>query len=209
MTGDSIDVKMYFDPVCPWAWLTSRWLLEVERLRPIHVRFHVMSLSVLNEGRTDVDEFYLRNLPKWWGPVRVAVAAQKEAGTEALRPLYTALGTRRHVQRQSYGPELYRAALEEAGLPVSLAEAADNSAFDAAVRESHQEGMAPVGLDVGTPTIHINDHDGTRVAFFGPVVSPAPRGQAAADLWDGVLLAARTPGFFELKRSRNVDPIFD
>src|SRR5581483_4799763 len=128
MTGDCIDVKMYFDPVCPWAWLTSRWLLEVEKLRAVHVRFHVMSLSVLNEGRTDVDEFYQRNLPRWWGPVRVVMAAQKEAGTEALRNLYTAMGTRRHVQGQQYGPEVYRAALAEAGLPESLAEAAHDSA---------------------------------------------------------------------------------
>lgn len=208
MTHEYIDVKMFFDPVCPWAWLTSRWILEVEQRRPILVSFHVMSLSVLNEGRSDVDEFYRRNLPRWWGPVRVAVAAEKEAGSAALRPLYTAMGTRHHVRGEPYGPALYRAALKEAGLPTSLADAANDTSFDEAVRQSHEAGMAPVGLEVGTPVIHIDDNDGRRTAFFGPVVSPSPKGSEAARLWDGVFAAACIPGFFELKRSRNVDPIF-
>ncbi|GIH05156.1 hypothetical protein Rhe02_32230 [Rhizocola hellebori] len=208
MTDEYVNVKMFFDPVCPWAWLTSRWLLEVEQKRPILISFHVMSLSVLNEGRTDVDPFYQDNLPKWWGPVRVAIAAEKEAGNAALRPLYTAMGTRRHLRGEPYGPALYHAALAEAGLPTSLASAADDTRFDEAVRQSHHEGMAPVGLEVGTPVIHVDDNDGHRAAFFGPVVSPAPKGAQAARLWDGVLVAACTPGFFELKRSRNVNPIF-
>jgi hypothetical protein len=202
------DVEFFFDPICPWAWITSRWLLEVERVRPVDVRFHVMSLAVLNEHRTDISDEYREKLRAAWGPVRVGIAAEQHAGPEVLRPLYTAMGVRRHVQDREFDEQLYREALTEAGLPVELAEAAQSSKYDAAVRASHDEGMRPAGPDVGTPMLHLPTPDGPR-AFFGPVVTPVPRAEAAGRLWDGVLLVAGTPGFFELKRTRTLRPSFD
>jgi hypothetical protein len=197
---------MWFDPRCPWAWITSRWLLEVEQVRPVDVRFHVMSLSVLNEHRTE--ERYVAANAKGWGPVRVAIAAEQRHGSPALRPLYTALGTRIHVRREELGRPLLEGALTDAGLDPTLADAADDPSLDGAVRASHDTGMAPVGDDVGTPVIHVPGADGP-VAFFGPVVTPAPKGDAAGRLWDGTLLVAGTPGFFEIKRTRTARPAFD
>jgi hypothetical protein len=194
---------MWFDPRCPWAWLTSRWLLEVERVRPVDVHFHVMSLSVLNEGR-DLGEKYNASMAKGWGPVRVCIAAEQKYGPQVLRDLYTAFGTRIHLQKQEPGKDLYVGALTDAGLDPALAAAADSTEYDAALRASHDAGMKPVGLDVGTPVIHTEG-----VAFFGPVVTPAPKGEAAARLWDGCLLVAGTPGFYEIKRTRDARPIFD
>ncbi len=202
-------VDMWFDPICPWAWMTSRWLLEVEKVRDLEIRFHVMSLSVLNEGRDDLPERYREGLAKGWGPVRVAIAAEQKYGNQVLRDLYTALGTRIHPQKQELGRDLYEAALAEAGLDVALAAAADSAEYDAELRESHHTGMDPVGMDVGTPVIHAPGPEGKQVAFFGPVVTPAPKGEAAGRLWDGVLLVAGTPGFYELKRTREQGPIFD
>jgi hypothetical protein len=200
---------MWFDPICPWAWMTSRWLLEVERVRDVRIRFHVMSLSVLNEGRDGLPERYLRLLSEGWGPVRVAIAAEQKFGNEVLRDLYTALGNRIHLEDQPLSRELYVAALTEVGLPAELADAAESTDFDEALRTSHHQGMDPVGDEVGTPVIHTPGPDGELVAFFGPVVSPSPRGDAAGKLWDGVLLVSATDGFFELKRTRTRDPIFD
>ncbi|MBL6277310.1 disulfide bond formation protein DsbA [Micromonospora fiedleri] len=201
-------VDMWFDPICPWAWITSRWLLEVEQVRDIEVRFHVMSLSVLNEGR-ELPEQYQEAMRTGWGPVRVCIAAQQRYGPAVLGALYTALGTRIHLGKERVGPELFAAALTDAGLDPQLAAAAEDSTLDTALRESHEEGMRPVGYDVGTPVIHAPGPDGRQVAFFGPVVTPAPKGEAAGRLWDGVLLVSGTPGFFELKRSRDLEPIFD
>jgi 2-hydroxychromene-2-carboxylate isomerase len=197
-------VDMWFDPRCPWAWLTSRWLLEVEQVRPIEVQFHVMSLSLLNEGREDPAK-NARGL----GPVRVCVAAEQRYGGGVLRDLYTAFGNRIHRRKEQIGPELFAATLADAGLDPALAEAAGSPEHDAALRASHDAGMAPVGLDVGTPTIHAPGPDGDRIAFFGPVVTPAPKGEAAGRLWDGVMLVAGTPGFYEIKRTRDQSPIID
>ncbi|MEV0895715.1 DsbA family protein [Actinoplanes sp. NPDC049802] len=204
-------VDMWFDPLCPWAWITSRWLLEVEKVRPLDVRFNVMSLSVLNEGRDELPERYKELLAKGWGPVRVCVAAAEAAGPEVLRDLYTALGTRIHLRKYEIDdPKLFQEALAEVGLDPALAEAAHTDAHDGALRASHDAGMKPVGTDVGTPVIHApGPNPGETVAFFGPVITPAPKGEAAGKLWDGVLLVAGTPGFYELKRSRDLGPIFD
>ena len=196
-------VDFWFDPVCPWAWITSRWMHEVEEVRPVTTRWHVMSLSVLNEGR-DMPERYQELMRTGWGPVRVCIAAEKHGGPEVLGPLYTALGARFHHEKAPRERATYEAALADAGLPTDLADAAESTEYDDAVRASHAEGIERVGYDVGTPVISVNG-----LSVFGPVVSPIPRGDAAGRLWDGVLLIAGTDGFFELKRSRTRDPIFD
>ncbi|WP_308312722.1 DsbA family protein [Streptomyces sp. ISL-11] len=201
----------WFDPLCPWAWMTSRWMLEVEKVRPVEVNWHVMSLAVLNENKLDqVPEDYREMLRTTaWGPVRVCVAAALKHGPDVLGPLYTALGTRFHDQGLPRDHDTIVAALEEAGLPAELADAAHSDAFDAELRASHQEGIDKVGEDVGTPVIAVPGADGEQIAFFGPLVTPAPKGEAAARLWDGTLLVASTPGFYEIKRTRTVGPIFD
>jgi hypothetical protein len=211
--GEHTTVDMWFDPLCPWAWITSRWLLEVEKVRPVDIQFHVMSLALLNEGR-DLSPEYMEAMKKAKGPVRVAVAAEQTAGPESLRGLYMALGERIHQHRDEEvtGCEparIVQRALEEAGLPASLAGAADSDQYDERLSESHHQGMDPVGYEVGTPVIHVPDGDGRKIAFFGPVVTPIPRGEAAARLWDGVLLVGGTEGFYELKRTRDRPPIFD
>ncbi len=204
-----IHVDLWVDPICPYAWMTSRWLSEVERVRPVVARFHVMSLSVLNESREDLPERYRRLLDVGWGPVRVAIAVEEQYGPDALRSFYDALGTRLHPCGRDFDQELCLEALSEVSLPASLANAAQSTEFDRAVRASHHAGMDPVGDEVGTPVIHAPGTDGETVAFFGPVVIPAPKGESAGRLWDGVLLVAGTDGFFELKRSRTREPIFD
>jgi 2-hydroxychromene-2-carboxylate isomerase len=197
-------VDFWFDPICPWAWITSRWILEVEKLRPVKVAWHVMSLAVLNEGKDDMPEQYQEAMRAAWGPVRVLIAAAQAHGPEVLGPLYTALGTRFHNEKAPKDTDTISAALAEAGLPVDLAAAMNSTDYDPAVRASHAEGIDRVGYDVGTPVISVNG-----MSVFGPVISPIPRGEAAARLWDGVLLISGTDGFFELKRSRTRDPIFD
>jgi len=200
----------WFDPRCPWAWLTSRWMLEVEKVRPVEVRWHVMSLAVLNEDKLDeLPEGYREMLAAAWGPVRVCIAAEQKYGPEALAPLYTALGTRLHNRGQELSRQLMAEALEEADLPAGLVDAAESTDYDEAVRASHKEGIDLVGQDVGTPVIAVPGSDGEQIAFFGPVVTPAPKGEAAARLWDGTLMVASTPGFYEIKRTRDAGPVFD
>lgn len=189
----------WFDPRCPFAWITSRWILEVEQVRDIEVRWHVMSLAYLNQDK-DIPDDYREMLKTAWGPVRVCIKAAQEHGDEVLAPLYTAFGTRIHVQQQEFDRQVGVDALADAGLPAELIEAWDDSSLDEAVATSHHEGMDAVGDDVGTPTIHVN---GT--AFFGPVITKAPRGEEAGQLWDGIVQAAAYPFFFELKRSRSAD----
>ena len=206
-------VDFWFDPACPWAWMTSRWMLEVEKVRDVRTVFHVMSLSVLNEGR-DLDPGYRSFLDKAWGPARVCLAVEQAHGPGALRDFYTLLGTRFHPGGEPKTKETVAAALADlavaGGNPpddhgfAALIEAYDTDANDAALRASHHEGMDPVGFDVGTPVLHVNG-----MALFGPVMSPAPNGEAAGDLFDGFVKVTAYPGFFELKRTRTTDPIFD
>jgi DSBA-like thioredoxin domain len=194
----------WFDPLCPWAWITSRWMLEVEKVRPVDVRWHVMSLAYLNSGRDDLPDAYKERMKEAWGPVRVCTAAAQAHGESVLLPLYTAIGTRFHDQKLPRDKDTMLAALAEVGLPASLADAAEQTDYDDAVKASHDDGIGQVGMDVGTPVISVNGH-----AIFGPVVTPTPRGEAAGRLWDGVVLVMGTDGFFELKRSRNRPPSFE
>ncbi|WP_435199320.1 mycothiol-dependent nitroreductase Rv2466c family protein [Janibacter sp. GS2] len=196
-------VEMWFDPLCPWAWITSRWLMEVEAVRDIEVTWSQMSLSVLNDGR-DLPEDYRDLMDRGWGPVRVIAAARTAHGDEVTKPLYDAIGTRLHLEQEEDMRAATAAALAEVGLPAELIEAADTDAHDDFLRESHQRAIDLVGDDVGTPVISV---DG--VAFFGPVVTPGPKGEAAGRLFDGCVLVAGTEGFFELKRTRSRGPIFD
>ncbi|GAB3803157.1 mycothiol-dependent nitroreductase Rv2466c family protein [Micromonospora zhanjiangensis] len=202
-------IDMWFDPKCPWAWNTSRWLVEVERVRDVQVRFHVMSLWLLNQGREGLEPWYAQWLTDTLGPVRVLTAAEQKYGDPVLRDLYTAFGNRIHHDRAPIGRDLYVGALAELGLDTGLADAAEVPDHDDALRRSHHAGLDPVGEDLGTPAIHVPGPDGSVTAFFGPVVSPVPRGEDAGRLWDGVLLVAGTPGFFELKRGRTGSPRVD
>ncbi|MFB6841154.1 DsbA family protein [Streptomyces sp. NPDC056361] len=211
MSESRTTADFYFDPLCPWAWMTSRWMLEVEQVRPVDVRWKVMSLAVLNENRLDEVPAEYREMleTKAWGPVRVVIAAQQLHGDEVVGKLYTALGTRFHNNGEGPTREAIAAALADVGLPEDLVEYADKDTYDTELRASHQEGIGKVGQDVGTPVIAVPGPTGDEVAFFGPVVTPTPRGDAAARLWDGTLLVASTPGFYEIKRTRTAAPSFE
>lgn len=210
VAAEPTPVDFWFDPVCPWAWMTSRWLLDVAARRPLDIRWHVMSLAVLNEGKGDeLPERYRRLLTEGWGPVRVVTAARHKYGDDITAPLYTALGERIHLQGMDSYREAIDGALQECGLPAELADHADADTYDEAVRAGHREGIDRVGQEVGTPVIALPGPDGTTSAFFGPVITPAPKGQDALNLFEGLLRLAATPGFYELKRSRTQGPVFD
>ncbi|MGC4856857.1 disulfide bond formation protein DsbA [Micromonospora sp. DT4] len=200
-------VPFWFDPLCPWAWITSRWLLEVEQVRPVRAEWRIMSLAYLNlvqrEGK-GLSADYLDLMARAWGPVRVCAAAAENSGPSVLGPLYTAIGTRLHNQRRRDDPTVITEALTAAGQPDSVAAAATSTEFDQLIIDSHNEAFDEIGLDVGTPVLRIG---GT--ALFGPVITPAPRGEAAGRLWDGLVIVAQTDGFFELKRGRTRKPSFD
>jgi hypothetical protein len=193
----------WFDPVCPFAWATSRWMLEVEKVRPVHTKWHVMSLAVLNEGR-DLPPTYRERMGRAWGPVRVIIAARELHGEEYVKPLYDSMGTQIHPGGEKNLSVVIEKALSEVGLPADLAGYASSDEYDTQLRASHAEGINLVGLEVGTPVVSFNG-----VAFFGPVITRIPRGEEAGRLWDAALTLAGYPSFFELKRTRTESPQFD
>ncbi len=195
-------VDFWFDPACPWAWMTSRWMDEVSRVRDVEVRWHVMSLSVLNEKR-ELPETYRALMDDAWAPVRTIVAAARDHGEQVIKPLYDAMGTRRHPGGRTDTAQIVAESLAEVGLPAELAAVGATDEVDALLRESHEEAMALVGDEVGTPVVAI---DG--VGFFGPVITPAPTGDDAGRLFDGLALVTSVPGFYELKRTRTAGPQF-
>ena len=196
-TDPAIDrADFWFDPLCPFAWITSRWMLEVEQVRDVRVNWRVMSLYFLNKDR-DLSEDYQARIARGLPIGRVLVATEQQEGREALAPLYTALGTRIHHEKQELGRDLVVAALAEAGLPAELVEAMEDTSYDEPLRASHQEAIDRVGDDVGTPTIAFNGS-----AFFGPVLSKIPRGDDAGRVWDGTIALADFDYFFEIKRTR-------
>jgi len=196
-------VEIWVDPLCPWAWVTSRWLLHAAEVRDLDVHFRVMSLAALNENK-ELSAEYLDFLKRSWGPVRVLIAVEQRYGAKVVEQLYSAMGNHLHVQGNKDLTAVISSALSDVGLAQDLALAADSDDYDQALRASHREGMELVGDEVGTPVVRVGD-----VAFFGPVVTPAPRGEEAGKLFDGVLAVASTPGFFELKRTRTVGPTFE
>ncbi|HWV23729.1 MAG TPA: disulfide bond formation protein DsbA [Thermomicrobiales bacterium] len=201
-------INIWVDPLCPYAWMTAQWMIEVEKVRDIAAQFNIMSLTVLNEDRTDLSEDYAERMRRGMGPVRVAMAVEQAHGKDGLRAIYLELAKRRHNEGREFSDELFREALEAAGFDPSLASAADEDTFDEAIRASHHEGMDPVGSDVGTPVIHFPNGRGDTTAFFGPVISPAPTGEEAGRLMDGLTIVAGTDGLYELKRSRDRKPEF-
>ncbi|MBA8796093.1 2-hydroxychromene-2-carboxylate isomerase [Friedmanniella endophytica] len=204
VAAQTVSVDFYFDPLCPWAWITSRWMLEVEQVRPVSTVFKVMSLSVLNQDREGLSEDYRRKMDDAWRPVRIALAVGQQYGQEQLRAFYTAIGTRFHDRGEARDRATLEAALTDVGLPAELAEVGEVGDEDDALRAAHQEAMALVGTEVGTPVIRIGDQ-----AIFGPVLTPRPKGEAAGRAFDAVRTLLDTPGFYELKRSRTADPAFD
>ncbi|GAA1526251.1 DsbA family protein [Actinomadura kijaniata] len=201
-------VDLWFDPICPWTWLTSRWLTEVERIRDVQVNWHVMSLPILNEGRLDQVPERFREMmgPKGWRPVRVLSAVADRHGNAAVGRLYTAMGTRQHLNGEDVTPDFIAGSLKDADLPADLAAVADTTTYDEAVRASHQRAQEAFGQETGTPVLAVTGADGGPVVFNGPVLTPAPTGEEAGRLWDAAVLLAAAPGFYEIRRARPDGP---
>lgn len=206
MAETSEAVDFYWDVVCPWCWITSRWMAEVAQRKSIQVNWKLFSLKKINEGR-DVAERFRVSHAMGLRALRVAAAARVGHGNDGIGKLYTALGARKHHDDADVGEiTILQAALVAAGLPPDLASAADDEQWDAAIDADMDQAKAKAGTDVGVPLIVLDSGDGP--GFFGPVFSPAPTGEAAVTMWDAMVAAGRTPGFFEFKRSRDTGPVF-
>ncbi|MBG0740936.1 DsbA family protein [Paeniglutamicibacter antarcticus] len=200
-TAKTNSADFWFDPLCPFAWATSRWIGEVEKVRDISVQWHVMSLSMLNAGRGGLSDDYEALMKRGLGPVRVITAARELHGAQYVKELYDAMGTEIHVNGNQDYTEVIAKALAQVGLESDLQRFAAEDTYDGPLRASHESGISLVGADVGTPVVSFN---GT--AFFGPVITRIPRGEDAGRLWDATVTLAGFPYFFELKRSRTEDP---
>jgi 2-hydroxychromene-2-carboxylate isomerase len=198
-TAEVAAVDFWFDPACPWAWLTSRWIHNVEQVRPIRTTFRLMSLAMLNEDKDLSADVLLRLM----GPVRVVQAVMEDHGHDAARVLYTELGNRKFVEQRQLTPEVVTEAVVAAGFDARYAEAFSSTEHDDAIRASHDAGLDLVGPDVGTPIIRAEGE-----AFFGPIVAKAPAGEEAGRLWDGFRIVMSIPGFYEIKKTRDTQPDF-
>lgn len=202
--AENTKVEFWFDPVCPWAWMTSRWIQEVERLRDgVEVDWNVMSLAILNEDR-DMNDAHKKSHAFSKRACQVAAGVKAELGNEAMVKFYDTIGTINHNEGRSGEEGTLEEAVEKDGVPAEFVTRAENGEFDELLLASHNGAIDRVGDEVGTPVIAVNG-----VAFFGPVISPAPKGDMALQLFDGVVAAAGYDGFFEIKRSRTRGPQFD
>ena len=196
-------VDFWFDPLCPFAWATSRWILEVEKVRDIEVHWNVMSLGVLNEDKNPSPAEDPEQRARWI-PSRASTAVLLKHGEEKVGEFYTAIGTEIHHNGNKEFEAAALTALAEIGVDEGLIEEAKSETNDAEMRASHEKGISLVGQDVGTPIVAFQ---GT--AFFGPVITRVPTGEQAGKLFDGAVALAEYPYFFELKRSRTERPVFD
>ena len=210
------DLHFYFDPVCPFAWLTSKWVREVAAQRDYAVDWRFISLRLLN-AHIDYEAHFPPNYEEGHTAglrlLRVAARVRAEHGREAVGPLYKAIGTRIFDTSREVDPlsapgqgsqRTLEPLLQDAGLPTDLAEALDDQTRDDEIRAETEEALALTGRDVGTPILHFQPPDGT--AFFGPVISRLPSADEAVELWDHVVALASFPGFAEIKRSLRERP---
>jgi hypothetical protein len=202
-------VEFWFDPACPWCWMTSRWLVEVSEARGFTVDWHTLSLGILNEGK-ELDDDHKAVYTAALQALRVIEAARHDHGNEVVGKLYTEIGTRIHPEGRRDFDAILSESLDAVGLPSDLIEAKDADSADPKygdleekVRQSTERALSLVGRDVGVPIISV---DGS--SFFGPVVTPAPTGDDALRLFDGIVTAASVEGFYELKRTRDAGPKF-
>ena len=199
-------VDFWFDVACPFCWVTSRWMKEVEKVRDITVQWRPMSLSVLNENNDALSDDYKKMMQETWGPARVATRIA-DNNPDKLDAYYTGMGTRIHDEKviDPHAGDGFnnvsRAALDEIGLPLAYLEVAHTTEVDESLRRHHKEAMDAVGHDVGTPVLKLGEN-----AFFGPVITRVPRGEDAGRIFDGAVALAGFPHFFELKRSRTEVP---
>ena len=201
---DSVD--FYWDPICPWCWITSRWMVDVDRQKQIHVNWKLFSLKKINQDR-DIPEHFKILHQIGLRALRVAAAVSKEYGNDGLAKLYTVMGTRYHHDNEDIDePDILEEILKACGFPTQLADAVDAEAWDKIIAADMDQAVAKVGTDVGVPLIVLDG--GRGPGFFGPVFSPAPTGTSAVALWDAIIIAGGTPGFFELKRTRETGPLF-
>ena len=199
-------VDFYWDPVCPWCWITSRWMIDVGRQKRIHVNWKLFSLRLINKDR-DISERYVILHEMGLEALRVAAAVGKDFGNDGIGEIYTAMGARYHHDEADIGDsEELEEILKTCGFPTTLAAAAKDESLDEVIQADMDQAIAKAGTDVGVPQIVLDGGQGP--GFFGPVFSPAPTGEDAVKLWDALIVTGCTPGFFELKRTREVGPVF-